>query len=243
LILISIWLAGCQPEKTASTSLRVELSSTLRYLSPAIQACALQVENTHIILEEKTVDEIGKTGADVSLLWGDVRLPAGMQAYRLGSDRLIFASHKDNPLVRLKISQAVFLVKGGFATWAEALAAYCPACETTGDFKSRSIEAWHYTPGEDISAEIARLAPDSQSTNLRRVWLAPDPQSLAQALSENPAAIGWLPARWLNVNLKEVYLDEVDPSAQVVPVIAAVPGQPQGNKATWLQCLQTSYGN
>jgi DNA-binding transcriptional LysR family regulator len=242
-----VWLVGCQTSSEAlpnqQTLLRVELSPTLRYLSPAIQACTLQSENLHIILEEKPVIEMGKTGADVSLIWGDRRIPAGMQVYRLGSDRLVYVVHKDNPLIRLKIDQAIYLMRAGFATWGDALAAYCPDCEVPNNFGTQAIEAWHYTAGEDIYSEIIGLSAQYAASSLRRVWLAPSPENLAQAVAEHPGAVGWLPARWLNDNLKEVFLDGVDPSAQVIPVLAVTSIQPQGVRQTWLQCLQSTYGN
>lgn len=247
IVCLVVWLAGCQTTGETLPNqqilLRVELSPTLRYLSPAMQACALQSENVHIILEEKPVTEMVKTGADVSLFWGDRRVPSGMQAYRLGSDRLVLAVHKDNPLNRLKIDQAVTLMRAGFATWNDALAAYCPDCAIPEALGNRAIEAWHYTSGEDISSEIVGLSPQTASSSLRRVWLAPAPENLAQAVAENPGAVGWLPARWLNDNIKEVFLDGVDPNAQTIPVLAASNAQPQGAKQTWLQCLQSTYGN
>ncbi len=101
LLISALLLASCQQAgpspSAAQTSIRVELSPTLQYLSPAIQACSLQAETLHIILEEKPSGEMNKTGADVSLRCGDKQIPAGTQIYRLGSDRLIFAVHKDNP--------------------------------------------------------------------------------------------------------------------------------------------------
>ena len=57
------------------------------------------------------------------------------------------------------------------------------------------------------------------------------------------AAIGWLPARWLNQNLKEIAIVGIDPSAQIIPVLAVTPGNPLDDTQKWLQCLQTTFGN
>ncbi len=203
----------------------------------------MQAGNLNVILEEKPAAEMGKTGADVSLMWGDKLIPVGMQTFRLGSDRLVFASHKDNPLERVTVGQAFFLYRAGFDTWGDALNQVCPDCVTSDNYNERSVEAWQYLQGEDIYAEIASLSTESPSGGLRRTWLAPTPKDLADAVTNNPAAIGWLPARWMNDNLKEIIVDGIDPYAQIVPVIAVTPRQPEFALESWLQCLQSSYGN
>jgi hypothetical protein len=239
--------AGCQPVDTSlaatQTSLRVELSPTLEYLSPAIQACTLQNGNLHIILEEKPASEMNKTGADVSLLWGDLHVPAVMKTYRLGSDRLVLAVHKNNPIEKLKVDQAFFLVRGGLATWGDAIKQFCPECSTSDTYLSSTIEPWQYTPGTDVFGEVANLSLESRAASLGRVWLIPGPKSLAEAITNNPSAIGWLPARWLNENLKEIAIEGIDPSLQVIPVLAVTPQQPQPVLQEWLHCLQSSYNN
>lgn len=240
-------LGGCTStntnEFTGKTSVRVELSPTLDYLSPAIQACALQSGRLNILLEEKPASEMGKTNADVSLLWGDRKIPEGNRTFRLGFDRLVFAAHTDNPIGRLPVGQAFLLYRGGFETWDEAIDQLCPDCETGETISGRFVEAWHYTPGTDIHAEIARLSVAYPASNIHRTFIAPAPANLAEALSNNPAAIGWLPARWLNDKMKEITIDGLDPYAQIIPVVAAVPDQPDDLLVEWLHCLQSSYGN
>jgi len=197
----------------------------------------------HIILEEKPANEMSKTGADVSLRWGDRRVPAGMTTFRLGSDRLVLAVHKNNPLEKLKVDQAFFLIRGGLATWGDAIKQFCPECTAPETYLSSTIEPWQYTPGTDVFGEVANLSLESPAASLGRVWITPGSKSLAEAITNNPSAIGWLPARWLNENLKEIAIEGIDPALQVIPVLAVTPQQPQSILQEWLHCLQSSYNN
>jgi hypothetical protein len=245
--LICLLATGCQQIDSTTTvtptTLRVEISPTLRYLSPAIQACTLQENGLHIILEEKPASQMGKIGADVSLRWGDSEIQPSTWIYRLGSDRLIFAIHKNNPIKVLEIGQAAFLNKGGFSTWKEILEQYCPDCEGSEEFKSQPLEAWHYPPGEDISTEMAKIPAINQTGTLNRVYMAPNPSALAEAVSNNTAAVGWLPARWLNANLKEVALRNADPTQLILPVLASTVQEPTPVIREWLACIQSTFNN
>lgn len=240
-------LTACGQGPASSTAtpsaFRVELSPTLEYLTPAISACAMQVPDLQLILEEKPAAEMGKTGAQVALLWGDHIIPAGSRVYRLGSDRLVFAVHTSNPLTSLTANQVFLLDRGGFSTWGDALRQLCPSCAAAESFTSTGVEIWRYSPGIDVYSEAAGLSLDSPSEPTGRVWLAPSARTLSEIITNNPAAAGWLPARWMNQNLKEVTLEGIDPLKQTVPVIAALPGEPAGSTSEWLQCLQSSYGN
>jgi hypothetical protein len=246
-IFLILLATGCQqispPTIEPQTTIRVELSSTLQYLSPAIQACSLHSHGLHIILEEKPASEMGKTGADVSLRWGDSNINLPNKVFRLGSDRLVFAAHKDNPLKLLDIAEASFLSRGGISAWGEILDRYCPKCSASDAFKAQPLEPWQYPPAEDIALEIAKIPSINQSGTMNRVWVAPNPQALSEAISNNTAAIGWLPARWLNENLKEIILQGIDLRELIIPVVAFTPKEPNPVTSEWLTCLQSTYNN
>ena len=246
-IFFTLLAAGCQqsssPLAEPRTTIRVELSSTLQYLSPAIQACSLQGNRLHIILEEKPASEMGKTGAEVSLRWGDSNIDPAARVFRLGSDRLVFAVHKDNPLQVLAVEQVSFLNNGGGSSWSEILKEFCPKCSASESFANQDLEPWQYSPGEDISLEIARVHSFNQSGTMNRVWVAPNPQAVAEAITNNPAAVGWLPARWINDNLKEVALQGINPADLIIPVLALTPLEPVPVVREWLACLQSSFNN
>ncbi len=243
LILVAFTLAACQNRAARDVSLRVELSPTLKYLSPAIQACALQSDGLHIILEEKPASEMGKTGANVSLVWGDRQLPAPAQVFRLGSDRLVFSAHIDNPLKSLDHNQESLLYRAGYSTWGDALKQLCPDCTASEAYLAQPVEVWHYPQAGDIGPLVRDLIPEIQSSNLGQVWITPTAENLASAITNNPAAVGFLPARWLNENLKEVSLTGIDPARQDIPVLAVTPGRPLEETQKWLHCLQSTYNN
>ena len=243
LLLITACQQGGKSAPEPQVTIRVELSSTLQYLSPAIQACSLQEKGMHIILEEKPASEMGKTGADVSLRWGDFGLNSAGRVFRLGSDRLVFAVHKENPLDSLSVEQASLLSKGGFSDWGNVLDQFCPECSASELLKAQPLEPWQYPAGEDIALEIMNIPSINQTGTLNRVWVAPNPQALAEAVSNNTAAVGWLPARWLNNNLKEITVQAIDPAELIFPVLAITPKEPEPVVSDWLSCLQSTYNN
>ena len=196
-----------------------------------------------MILEEKPAGDMGKTGAAVSIFWGDSTIPTGTRVFRLGSDRLMYAAQKTNPLQKLTIDQAFLLDRGGFASWADVYKSFCPDCAAQDSYLSMPVEVWRYSPGSDVYAGIASLSPDAISTPNGRIWLASSARTLSEIIANNPAAVGWLPYRWLNENIKEITLEGIDPIQLVVPVIAATPGDPEPAVSQWLQCIQSSYGN
>lgn len=227
----------------APVAFRVELSPTLEYLSPAISACVMQYPELQLVLEEKPVGDMGKTGADVALIWGDHTMPTKSNVFRLGADRLVYAAHKSNPLQKLTAGQLFHLDRGSYSTWADALKQLCPDCVAPESLTSASVEIWHYTPGSDVYSEISALSVNLPSVPTGRIWLTPSARTLAEIITNNPAAAGWLPVRWLNENLKEIPLEGIDPASQIIPVIAATPGEPAQAVSGWLHCMQSSYGN
>jgi hypothetical protein len=197
----------------------------------------------HIILEEKPAKEMGKTGADVSLRWGDTQINPTLRIFRLGSDRLVFAAHKENPLKELTSNQASLLSKGGIPSWGEILDQFCPECTAADVFRDQSLEPWQYSPAEDISLEIIRIPSLNTSAAMNRIWVAPNAPGMAEAIASNTAAVGWLPARWLNENLKELAITDTNPDELVIPVLAMTPTEPSPLISEWLICLQSTYNN
>ncbi|BCY19272.1 hypothetical protein hrd7_31210 [Leptolinea sp. HRD-7] len=231
------------PAFVTPAAFRVEVSPTLEYLSPAITACSMQYPELQLILEEKPSGDMGKTGAAVSLFWGESTIPSGVRVYRLGADRLVYAVHKSNPLQKLTFDQALLVDRGSFTSWADVYKSFCPDCTAAETFLASPVEVWRYSPGSDVYAGIAGLSPDAINAPFGRIWLAPSARTLSEIITNNPAAIGWLPYRWLNENLKEISLEEIDPGRQVIPVIAVTPGDPEPVVSHWLKCLQSSFGN
>jgi hypothetical protein len=246
-VVIILLAAGCQQSNVATAepqaTIRVELSSTLQYLTPAIQACSLHGNGLHIIMEEKPASMMGKTGADVSLRWGDAEINPALRVFRLGSDRLVFAAHKENPLKELTAKQASLLSKGGISNWGEILDQFCPKCSASDIFRNQPLEPWQYTSAEDITTEIAKIPSLNQTAAMNRIWVAPNVPAMAEAIASNTAAIGWLPARWLNENLKELALIDANPEVLAIPVLAMTPNEPTPVISEWLTCLQSTYNN
>jgi ABC-type phosphate transport system substrate-binding protein len=76
--------------------------------------------------------------------------------------------------------------------------------------------------------------------------IAPDPAAMLEAVSSDPTAIGYLPATWLNDEVRPLVLDLGLESALSqklrLPILALAKVEPQGVSRTLLGCLQSPAG-
>ena len=92
-------------------------------------------------------------------------------------------------------------------------------------------QVWAYA-----SEEETRKAFESTFMGWRNITsfarLAASPAHMLEALTSDPNAIGILPRRWMNDQLRELLV------AATVPVLALTPSEPAGPVREWIACLQ-----
>ena len=100
-----------------------------------------------------------------------------------------------------------------------------------GDDVRRYFDAVILDGTDFLSAEVAPQAR-----------IAPDPAAMLVAVSSDPAAIGYLPATWLDDEVHPLVLDSALSQKLRVPILALAKVEPQGVSRTLLGCLQAPEG-
>jgi len=100
-----------------------------------------------------------------------------------------------------------------------------------GDDVRRYFDAVILDGTDFLSAEVAPQAR-----------IAPDPAAMLVAVSSDPAAIGYLPATWLDDEVRPLVLDSALALKLRLPILALAKAEPQGVSRTLLGCLQAPAG-
>lgn len=211
LLVLALLLAACQPapaaEITAQPPVKVAVPPSLAWLEGDLADCAASAGVAVL-----RADEAPQGAGVIALRLGEP--PAGSYAAVLGEDRLAVIVHPDNPLTEMDIDNAQAIFAGHQKTWPGGTA----------------IQAWSLPPGDDASAAMA-----AAGFTFANVGQAPTPQVMLKAVSTNPAAIGYLPARWLDSSVREL---AVSGPALTLPILAVSDAEPQAGARTLLICLQ-----
>jgi hypothetical protein len=224
--LLLIALAGCRPQSSpAATSeiWQVEVSPALQWLGPVFNSCALKQPGIGIILVQGT-----GTIPDFIFEWGPNTNHPGY-TLQLGQDELKVVVNSSNPVGSLSGEDLISILNGRITDWSQV---------GISSLSASGIEVWANPPGDEAAGALAHAFPGRLTKN-PFVSIAPDSNAMRQAVSGNPAAIGYLPGRWLDNSIKMVVIQGVQPELLTHPILVTLPGgEPQDAKKQWLFCLQ-----
>lgn len=211
LLVLALLLAACQPapaeDITVQPPVKVAIPPSLAWLEHDLADCAASAG-----VAVQRADEAPQGTEVITLRLGEP--PSGSYAAILGEDRLAVIVHPDNPLAEMDKDNAQAIFAGQQKNWPDG----------------SEVQAWNLPPGDDASAAMAAagfiFANDGQ---------APTPQAMLMAVSTNPAAIGYLPARWLDSSVRELAVSGFEIK---LPILAVSVGEPQDGARALLLCLQ-----
>jgi len=146
---------------------------------------------------------------DLSLLLGQPDGEAG-SLFQVAAEDILIVASLSSPLAALTAESARALFAG------------------QGDL---SVQVWAYASGEETQRAFESALMDGRSvTSFAR--LAVSPSHMVEVLASNPNAIGLLPRRWMNDQLRELYV------AATVPVLVWTPAEPEGVVRELIACMQ-----
>lgn len=217
-------LSACgspQPEAVVQTEgiYYVHITPALRPFWPAVQTCAAQQEDAVIVIQERFYDP-----ADVADLTIHLGEPPELPAFSapLAHETIVAVVNAQNPVSDLSPRQVQDIFHAAANSWA--------------DFGGKgAIQVWALLEGDETRQHFEHLVlqPLRLTPNTR---LAPDEELLAQSVSEDPAAIGYLPGAWVNEQLKAIEL------GIQLPVLALANSEPPGVMRDLLVCIQGDTG-
>lgn len=237
LALVSLWLAGCQPEMKAADPVapqvwQVQVSSALRPLGAIFNQCIQQLPGRTLLYAEQPLASLNPAKVDFTF---SLQPPAGA-AYTavVGHTGLVVVVNPANPLTRLSLASVTGIYAGEIKSWADLAKTDCPDCTSLA---LKTIQPYVYAEGDDLQMSIHNLLPGA-SYRLANALLAPNPGAVRQAVAADPQAVGLIPALWLDSSVKALSLSDPPPDGLQLPLVVSAPAAPAGEKLSWLLCLQ-----
>lgn len=221
------------PESSDVETYRVSIEPDLEWLLPAMNSCQ-QEAGLDIHFGQKAVPVSSGIVDDVFIAYGEIQDVSG-SVFHIGTDTLTLATHPTLPLENVSIDLAAQVFSVNLSTWEEAHE-YCAGCFSSTP-QPNVIVLIIYPPESPLRGLTFELFPDGfyfASTAL----IAPGAKQVRESLATDPAAIGFLPRKWLDSSVKEIQLPDVPASAPQIPILAHTGNLFDEKLAEWLLCVQ-----
>lgn len=226
-------LAGCNSQlpiaPTPPAELIIQHTPALRPLEAAIQSCSLDLQPLPVIVKEIPQSEMNIQAADISL---STIYPVDSEypAYQIGTDTLVLVVHPDNAITRLSLVMLQGIMQGFITRWEDV--------EDSGAMQySGEIAFLAYAPSSELQIATEARLNDSKPIGLMAIRFD-HPDELMRSVSEQPGAIGLIPASLISENVKQLQVEGVQPALLSYPLIAQTQSKAEGNIAELLNCLQ-----
>lgn len=238
-ILVLLFLASCQPAVVQPTPpaqeiWQVQITPSLRWLGQSMNQCARELPQVGLLVFETAAQEMDSSGADFSLRWGEP-VPGRNTSLILGQIAWSFIVHKSNPVTEIGKADLERIFNGTATSWSDL-----KECKSCSSVKNPLI-VFLYAVADDARTGIDFLFPGLPA-RLSTAILAPDAQSILEAVRQESGAIGFIPALLGDASVKKLNVTGLSPQNFQVPLMASVKSVDEVKKA-WLLCLQTRLKN
>jgi hypothetical protein len=224
LILLVLILTSCASNQegavtTVEDVYYIYVTPALRPFWPALQACTAEQPESTIVIRERFYDPANLSGLVIHL--GEPpELPSF--AIPLAGEQIVAVVNLQNQITSLSLQQVQDIFHSTIQSWADVGG-------------QGEINVWSLLDGDETRDYFdqqvlypLRLTPKAR--------LAPNAGLLGQAVSEDTAAIGYLPRAWVSEQLKTIDL------GITLPVLALADSEPTGPMRDFLVCLQGEAG-
>ena len=198
-------------EPPSLKTISVAYTPTVAWLLPELDNCARQQNGLGLVVLETSTDTQTSSNAEIKLRWG---APDNLStsAFVIAEDSLVFVINPTHPDPSLNLET----LKGIFST-------------SEGGFT-----VWRFPPDNEADGVLRMLLnlPPSPAGN---EWLAMDMVAMRSAVARDSQAIGYLPSRWVDRQVKVITVDGIKTMA--IPVLALTQMEPQGEVKSLLECL------
>jgi len=218
-----------------SGAYQVAYNPNLEWLIPAMNNCQSQIADFQISYEQAASLTAASGSYDVYLSYGSNNV-VGASLYQLGSDQLTIAVNAARGMQGITTALIDDVFSGRASTWGDAYQT-CPVCFTSDLSANQDpITVW-MLPEDSVFWESFRSAYlNSPVSSFAKI--APNARILRQMLAADPAAIGLLPAGWMDSTVYSLVLPPEDDANLTLPILAAAHSQPDASLSEWLACVQ-----
>ena len=161
--------------------------------------------------------------------------------YLIGYESLKIVSSKTNPLVQLNLSQLQDIFNGTYTTWANFING-CDQCGNKNAFSiltDKVIQLWSYSISNNEQNIFSRTILNDIQPPLN-ANIAPNVKAMVEALQINPAALGYLPAHWINDSLKPIEITDLNAEEFKFPIVVSISLLPIQSYEEFFVCIQNS---
>ena len=232
-----------QPTDTGSAAsadsgaYQVAYNPNLEWLVSDMNTCQSQVDDFQITYQQSASLNSATGSFDVYFFYGSSN-EIGANLYQLGSDKLTIAVNAARGMQGITTALIDDIFSGRTSTWGEAYAA-CPVC-FTGDLSANQepITVWMLPKDSGLWETFRSEYLNSPVSSFAKV--APNALSMRQMLAADTAAIGLLPAGWMDSSVNSLVLPPDDDANLTLPILAATHSEPDTSLSEWLACVQNT---
>ncbi len=196
----------------------------------SIRDCAAAHPEAGLFLIETPAPALDPMKADLLIRLGEPG-QAEWYAAQIGQEEITMIAHPDLAGIHISAANLAGLMSGEITNWNRLQG------------PDQGVQVWTYPKGDELRQALDAAVKTKVTADAN---LAPDPQAMLDAVSQNPGAIGYAPASWLKDQPETaVQRLDVDPelsAALHLPVLALSAAEPQGLPRALLICMQKNSG-
>lgn len=224
LALVVLFFAFSVPEQRTVTEqvevYHVEIAPEVAYLEEDIRACADRFPEVTVFTDIKALPST--EDSDITLVLGELEsLPPFVAQVR--EEEVSVVVHPENGIKQISIEDLKLLYTGNIENWSQM-------GEDGGH-----ISVWTF-PQENSASTYFEQSVLSGAALTGYAYIAPGPEAMIEAVSEDPGAIGFLPASWMDERIRKA---DLTPDLNLrLPVLALAQEEPEGYLREIVACLQ-----
>lgn len=217
-------LRPTQPVSALSQNTReatkITMPASLSWMVPIIKECNQKTINHSLIFSHQVDSSI----EEQAILFQTNKSDGSENKFFLVFEEAIsVVVNRSNPILQLDAKQIGDIFSGRQSSWQQIIIE-CPGCTNANDKNSlpqNPIQPWIYPPGSMIQGMINSLYLNSEMVSAT-ANIAPDEKAVIEALSINPASIGFLPSHWLNDQVKAISIIGITENQTRSPILVGV---------------------
>ncbi len=227
LILLAAFMTACGPSLTPQAPVTpvvftIQHTPALNALRSDMTACMNDRAGAGLVVEERSGAALILGESDASLRW-DVQGELPTFSAVIGQEELVIITHPDNPSSAILLADLQSIYTGGMREWPEP---------------GTLVSPYAYPAGDDVQLVFEAIILGGTVVPSRITYTAPDPAAVIEAIAGDPSALGYIPRRWLNSQVKELTVEGIELERLTRPLVALAESEPSGPARDWLLCLQ-----
>ena len=198
----------------------IAIPTSLSWMFPIINECNQETINHSLVYSQQvdaSIDEL------IISIQTENTEGSEKKFFLLYEETIFVVINRSNPVLQLEAKQLGDIFSGRQSSWQQIIIE-CPRCINANDKNSlpqNPIQPWVYPPGSMSQRMINDLFLNREIVSAT-ANIAPDEKAVTEALSINPASIGFLPGHWLDDQVKAIPIIGTTENQTQSPILVGV---------------------